>query len=180
VAINNQCSDIELISPVYFTKDAMCHIQFPQQVNSESRMKANFINGIDQDTFGGALLYHLQRKDNNESDHQSGTDKNTSISIQLLVIWRHKLDDFYAFALPIEYDATLIWNEDKLKELYHVYDRQYDIKFTSDWKACSLSNNLILKTKCRLTHGGFKMNIIISEERKLIYPIKPLWIDPIR
>jgi hypothetical protein len=41
-----------------------------------------------------------------------------------------------------------------------------------------LDNNTRLQTKCELLYGGFKMNIIISEEKDLLWPQKPLLIDP--
>jgi hypothetical protein len=69
--INNQCHNIELTSPVYFTKDTTFYIQFPQQVDFKSTMEVNFKTDIDRDTFGGALLYHLQRKKNDESGDRS-------------------------------------------------------------------------------------------------------------
>jgi hypothetical protein len=46
-------------------------------------MKANFMTGIDRDTFGGALLYNLQWEDG------------ASISTQLLVIWGYNPDGSY-------------------------------------------------------------------------------------
>jgi hypothetical protein len=171
MTINNQCSNIKLTSPVCFIKNATYHTQFPQQVDSKSRINVNFITGIDEGTFGGALLYRLQRKDSNEPD------EDTLVSTQLLVLWRCKLGSFYSFAAPIEHENTLIWNEDKLEEFYHIYDSQYDIVPLFDCKICSLNDNAALKVKCRWSHGGFKMNIIISEEEKQSLLKKPWWID---
>jgi hypothetical protein len=78
MTINNQCSNIKLTSPTYFTKDATCHIQFPQQVDSKCIMKAKFRIGIDQATFGGVLLYHMKGKDD------------VLTNTQVLVIWGYK------------------------------------------------------------------------------------------
>jgi hypothetical protein len=75
MTIKNQCSNIKLTSPVYFIKDTNCHIQFPQQVNPKSAVRINFISSTNRDTFGGVLLYHLQRKEGASTD------------AQLLVIW---------------------------------------------------------------------------------------------
>jgi hypothetical protein len=55
VTIDIQCTNIELTSPVYFTKGIMCHIHLPQQVNSKSIMRATFKIGMDRDMIGGAL-----------------------------------------------------------------------------------------------------------------------------
>jgi hypothetical protein len=166
VTINNRCSNIGLTSPVYFIKNIPHHIQFPQQVNSKSIMKANFTTGVGRDTFGGILLYRLQRK------------KDTSISTHLLVIWGYKSNEFYLNVLLIEYESTLIWNEKKLRGLYEVYNSQYDRDvITEEWL---LDDNTELKTKYETSHGGLEVNIIISEEKDLPLPQKPLWVDPNR
>jgi hypothetical protein len=165
--INNLCTDIELASPVYFIKDATCQIDLPQKVDSKNRMKVNFKTGVNQDTFGGALLYHLQRKED------------TSAIIQLLVIWGYKFNDIYLHALLIEHGYTLVWDKDKLKMLYDVYNSRYNINFDAgEWV---LNDNTELKTKCESSHGCFEMEVIISEEKgsKPRFNI-PLWIDPDR
>jgi hypothetical protein len=168
MTINNQCSNIELKSPVYFTKDVTQHIQLPQQVDSNRIMRTNFITSTDQDTFGGVLLYRLQRKENDKSD------KDTSISTQLLVIWGYKHNEPYSHALLIEYEDTSVWKKDKLKRLYNVYSSQYDIGFNTEvW---SLDDNEKLKTAVKTSDDGFKMEITISEEY-FSYPRKVLWID---
>jgi hypothetical protein len=159
--IYNRCSDIKLTSPIHFTKDATYQLQFSQQVTSNHIMRANFVTGIDQDTFGGALLYHLQRKED------------TSISTQFLVIWGYKSHP-YSCILLIEHEKTLVWNEDKLKTLYHICMSRYDINFsTEEWL---LDDNITLKVKCHPSHGSFEMNIIISEDKSPLCPKKPLWV----
>jgi hypothetical protein len=161
LTINNQCSNIELTSPVYFIKDTTCHEHSPQQVNSESIMKVNLKTGIDQETFGGVLLYHLQRKE--------------ITNTKLLVIWGRKSDYFYSHVWLIEHESTLEWDKDKLKRLYDVYDSQYDNDFNiEEWV---LDDNTKLKTKCETSHGGLEMNIFISEEKDPSSCRKPLWID---
>jgi hypothetical protein len=179
VAIDNQCTDIELTSSTYFIKDATCCIQFPQQVNPKSIMRTTFKTGADRDIFGGALLYHLKGKKNDEYNNQS--DKDTLISTQLLVIWGYNSDRIYSHVHLIEHKSTLIWNEDKLKRLYHVYDSQYktysDISQEEEWL---LDDNIKLKTVYVSSHGGFEIWVIISEDKYTFSPRKPLWIDPNR
>jgi hypothetical protein len=43
ITVKNQCSDIKLTSPVYFTKDTTHHTQFPQQVSPKNIMKATHL-----------------------------------------------------------------------------------------------------------------------------------------
>jgi hypothetical protein len=182
LTIDNRRSNMELVSLIYFIKDATCHIQLPQQVDAKSIMKANFVTGVNQNTFGGALLYHLQRKENGESDDRSDTDatsiKDIPISTQLLVIWGCKFNGLYSRVYIIEHDGALTWNENKLKMLYDVYNNQYQMcSRTGDWW---LDDGTMLKTKCKILHGGFKIDVIISEQRPLSLPRKPLWLDPNR
>jgi hypothetical protein len=162
ITINNQCSNIELTSPLYFTKDTNCFIQFPQQVSSKSRIKVVSKTGIDQNTFGGVLLYHLQGKE--------------SIIAQLLVVWGYKSNRIYLHAQLIEHEITLVWDEDRLKGLHDVYNNQYDQ--TSNIERWLLDNNKELQTVCESSCGGFEMNIIISEAEHQFQPQKPLWFYP--
>jgi hypothetical protein len=166
VTINNQCTNIVLTSPVCFIKDTKCHIQFPQQVNPKSIIKANFLISIERDMFGGALLYHLQRKEDISTD------------IQLLVIWGYKYNRPYSDTWLIEHKSTLVWNEDMLKRLHDVYNNQSSLHISiKNWL---LDNNTMLKIVCETLHGDFKMEVIIFEETHQHLPIEPLWIDSTR
>jgi hypothetical protein len=156
VTINNQCSNIDLTSPVHFIKDTTCHGHFPQQVGSKSEMKVNFKIGMSGDAFGGALLYHLQR------------NVDTSISTQLLVIWKFRINKLYSHTWLIEHESTLIWSEDMLERLYDVYNSQIDTEFIFGAGKWMLDDKTELQTKCKsLYNDDFEMNITISEEKKL-------------
>jgi hypothetical protein len=146
LAIDNRCINMELTSPVYFTKGTMNYIYFPQKVGSKNVMKANFITGIDRNTFGSALLYHLQRKED------------TSISTQLLVIWGCKSDRIYFCTLLVEHESTLVWDRDKLKRLYDVYNSRCCTHFNKyEWL---LNDEVIYE----LAQGSLKRSIIISKK----------------
>jgi hypothetical protein len=127
-------------------------------------MNANFVTGIDQDTFGGALLYRLQRKED------------TSISTRLLMIWKYDSGRIVSNALLVELENTLDWDKDKLKMLYDIYNNRHDLySFLEEW---SLDDNTELKTTCETSHGGFEMNVIISEDEDQILSQKPLRFYP--
>jgi hypothetical protein len=164
MTIRNRCSNIELAAPVYFIKNATHHIQFPQQVNSKSKMQTNFRTSIDQDTFGGALMYRIQRK------------MDTSTSTQLLAIWGYNTFGFYLHALLIEHKNTLAWNEDKLKKLYDVYNSQLHASPLTV-RSWLLDDDTKLQTSSGSSHGGFRMEVTISEDKYMRSPRKPLWID---
>jgi hypothetical protein len=170
VTINNLYTNIELASPVYLTKDATCQIQFPQKVNSKSEMQTNFKTGIDEDKFGGILLYHLQKEESNEPDKD--------ISTQLLVIWGRKSGLLYSRAWLIEYESKFTWNKIKLERLYYGYDRRYNTHPIPSGEMWLLNDNTMLRTLCRISYErGFEMKITISEEELPLRPIRPLWID---
>jgi hypothetical protein len=166
MTINNQCSSIELASPVYFVEDETYHISFPQQVSFKSIMKASFGTSMNGGTFGGVLLYRLQRKED------------TSTSIQLLVIWRYKSDGLYSHTLLIEHESTLVWDKDKLKMLYDGYYSQHEAYYNINTRECLLDNNTKLKLDLEPSSENFKIGVIISEDGPdLAPPKKPLWID---
>jgi hypothetical protein len=61
VTIHNQCSNIRLISPVYFSNDARCSKLSGQQIVIDTKMNASFEIDVNQDDFEGVLLYKLQK-----------------------------------------------------------------------------------------------------------------------
>jgi hypothetical protein len=137
-------------------------------------VQANIITGVNRDTFGGALLYRLQRKENAESDDLS--DKSASISTQLLVIWGCESNKFYSRLLLIEHESAFVWNRDKLKRFYDVYNSRYNIssRLSDKWL---LNDKTLLRTDCGSSRGGFKIIIFIYESEYLLSPRKPLQID---
>jgi hypothetical protein len=175
VIINNQCTNIELVPSAHFTKNTARYIHLPQQVNSRSIMKVKFRTDANQDMLGGALLYHLQRKTNGESDDRSDTDKNTSISTQLLVIWGCKSEKFYSHTWLIEHESTLVWDKDRLERMHDVYNSQYNTN--TNVGIWLLDDNTMLKTVCKSSHGGSETEVIISEVKDHLHPIRPLWVD---
>jgi hypothetical protein len=146
MTIENKCYYTELVSPVYFIKDANCYMQFPQQVSSGSIMKANFMTGIDQDTFGGALLYNVQ--------NYWGT-----ISVQFLVIWGYNSNGIYSHAWLIKYESTFAWDGEKLKRLHDAYDSQCDAYVRTRERLIGYRSGL--KMKCETSRGGFEMKVMI-------------------
>jgi hypothetical protein len=166
LTIDNQCFNIELASPIHFTKDATCYIQLPQQVDPNSKAKVKFKTGINRDTFGGVLLYNMQRKEC------------ASINTQLLVIWGWKSYRLYSHMYLIEHESIPTWDKDKLEKLHNVYNSWYDIDpGTVEWL---LNDNTKLKTKCETSYGGLEMKAIISEEKESYPSQRPLWVNPNR
>jgi hypothetical protein len=133
-------------------------------VTSKCGVKINFKTSMNRDTFGGALLYHLQR------------EENTPISAKLLVIWGWNTYCIYSRAWIIEHDSTLDWDKDKLKRLYDAYHIHYYVYFyMGKWL---LSNNTKLQIVDDVSHGYLKMEVIISREESRLSHQKPPWIHP--
>jgi hypothetical protein len=176
VIIDYQYPNIELTSPMHFIEDVTYYGHFPQQVNSKSEVKVNFKIGVHQSTLGGALLYHIQRKENGEYNNRA--DEDTAISTQLLVIWKFRIDRLYSYVYLIEHESTLVWNEEMLKMLYDVYNSQVDTEFIFDSGKWLLDNNTMLQITCKaLYERSFEIYITISEKKDLLHPTKPLWVD---
>jgi hypothetical protein len=166
VTIDNRCSNIDLVSPVHFIKDTMCHIRLPHQVDSKSKIKVQFKNRMYRSRFCGVLLYHLQRKESSESGNRIDIDKDASISTQLLVIWEFRIDRLDLHACLVEHESAVAWDEDKLKELYNTYDSRYDADIALNAGRWILNDNTKLRIVCETSYeGGFGINIIIFEEK---------------
>jgi hypothetical protein len=129
-------------------------------------MKIKFITGVNRDMLGGALLYRLQQKED------------ASTNIQLLVIWGCLPDKAYSHAWLIEHESTLVWDKDKLKMLYDVYDNRWYTDYAL--RAWQLNDDTVLNIKYVSSCGDFEMKIIISEEKDQFSYIKPFWVDPDR
>jgi hypothetical protein len=72
-----------------------------------------------QRDFMSVLIYRLQRK---SLESNADNTKDTSTSIQLLVIWEPMTRDvFFVRALLIKHNNTVTWDEDKLRELHAMH-----------------------------------------------------------
>jgi hypothetical protein len=187
VTIHNQCSNVELVSPVYFGNGAICPKLSNQQINIGIAMRVCFEINATQDDFEGALLYRLQRYV--KLDVQCGTDilttetnKNDTKCVHILIVWKVKDSKHFLYAVLVEHIKGFTWSEDKLKRLYyenHNRLKGYDDTILDTWY---MDDNMTLKTslKVRGTKRNFELNVFISEEERDDYAMKPLYIDPKR
>jgi hypothetical protein len=170
VLVHNQCSDLELVSPAYFGYNAIWHMPPDQKVDANTVARAGFGRDITKDEFASALIYKLQRRKCPESDDQSNADstKDTSTSLQLLVIW--KANDwhdnkFFIRVLLIKHSNATAWDEDTLEKLHSTYcallKDDYNIKdiwmlddatvliTTSNWKYVSCATKITISEGTR-------------------------------
>jgi hypothetical protein len=188
VTIQNQCPDIELVSPIYFCDGGTYNEYFVERTNVSSMVKIDLRFSLDK-LPGGILMYKVQRKGNTKLDHQSHTDttsieavEDASKMMRLLVAWKiESSDKLRARIMPVEHSNELVLNEDRLAQLYEKIDgqsyRRYSF-FKSTWL---VYDNTVLKvTYEAVQKEDFELKITISEGAKGEDTMKPVWIDSIR
>jgi hypothetical protein len=93
VTIRNQCSNIELGSPVYFSNGIVCPRLSDQQINIRVKMSACFKINATQDEFEGVLLFKLRRYSSSQHNTDTSTTETTeseTTHIYMLVAWKVK------------------------------------------------------------------------------------------
>jgi hypothetical protein len=180
ILVHNQCSDFELVSPVYFGYNAIWHIPPDQKVDANTVTRASFGRNIAKDESASALIYKLQRKkcleSNDQFDGDSTFTEDTSTSLRLLVIW--KSDDWLRSsvrALLIKHSNTITWNEDTLEKLHSMYIgllRDDDI-VKDIWL---LDDATVLMTKSDWRIQDHATKITISEGAKENNSMEPLCV----
>jgi hypothetical protein len=185
VTIHNQHPNLELISPVYCSKNATCHISPNQQTDNDNIMEASFGIVSKQKSVKGALLYKLQRKCTTETDNQLDNSivliENTTTNMYLLVIWDVK-DGYHGFRVClIEFTDDLPWDEDMLWTLRHRYKRQFLENYKPTIITWLVHGDIVMKTRRDITfESDYKLNIGISERNRGYNMLKPMKIDPKR
>jgi hypothetical protein len=177
IFVRNQCSNFELVSPIYFGHNAIW-IEFPdQKVDANTVAVASFGRDIVKNEFSGALIYKLQRK-NIESNYPSNMDntKNTSTSTQLLIMWgSNDRSEISLHTLLIKHSNEITWDEDKLKKLHAMYhdllEKDKVVRYT--WL---LDDVTVLKTVLKWEYRRNMTEIIISECTREEDSKEPLWV----
>jgi hypothetical protein len=190
VFFHNQCSDFELVSPVYFGHNMIWHTPPNQKVNANAATRADPKIDATELKFAGALIYKLQRKKhpNNQSNADSIFTEDTSTSLQLLVLWKCIHRYFFVRALLIKHSDSITWNEDTLKKLHsmylvllykgllidfrHILHEYYPIKDT--WL---LDDATVLMTTLKWKKRTNTLKITISEGTKEDDSMEPLWVS---
>jgi hypothetical protein len=183
VTIYNQCTNIELVSPVYFCNGAVCSKLSNQQIDIGTEMDASFEIYATQDDFDGALLYKLQKYIESDDQRNMNTltaeaDKIEAKCVQMLVVWKVKDSESFLYVVLVEHIKKFIWNKDELRKLYNKNhsrlsqcdDTISDIWFMDDDMALRISFEV------RGLKGNFELSISIYEEEAR-HAIRPLWIN---
>jgi hypothetical protein len=173
--IHNQCLNVNLVSPIYFTKhDLECHRPPSYKVCASDIMRSGFIRRIDSELYA-ILIYRLQIRRPHKSIEIS---EDMSISAYLLVVWRISLfNELYADTLMVECDKDFVWNKDNLEKLHdkNIYSsRLHPGSATEIW---SLNDNVALMTTSGIMSKGRIVNIAISEIEEYHSTRTPIHID---
>jgi hypothetical protein len=176
VTIHNQCSNIELVSPVYFGNGAVCPKLFDQQIAIDTEIRTSFEIYATQDGFEGALLYKLQKHvvsddQRNMDTLTTKTNENEAKCVQLLVAWKVKDSKSFVYETLVEHVKEFTWDENELRKLYnknHSRLKEYNSIMSDRWL---IDNNMVLKTsfEVRGLKGNFELSISISEEERYDY-----------
>jgi hypothetical protein len=184
VIIHNQCSKINLVSPIYFGNGAVCPKLSYQQIDINAKTRVCFEINATQDDFEGALLYKLQRhvkSDNRRNMNILTTEinENDAKCIQMLVAWKVEDSKFFVLLALIEHAKKFTWDGDELKKLYYknrLWLKRYVSTTLDIW---SMDNNMALKTTFRVRdlQGDSDLSISISERENNGYAVRPIWIN---
>jgi hypothetical protein len=172
--IHNQCLNIDLASPIYFTDwHVECHRPPDNNVYAGDTMKSGFI--IKSDSVSrGALIYKLQRR-SHESTKISG---DTSSAACLLVIWEiSESKRLCTNVLLVEHDKRLDWNKYDFKKLclkYIIWHRPFVDPTKNAWL---LNDNVSLMTRSEMMNGDLILNVEISEVERDNCTRIPLYIE---
>jgi hypothetical protein len=175
--IVNLCSNIKLVSPVYFGNGVVFPKLSDQQIYIGTKMNASFEINTTQDDFKGALLYKLQRY--SDSQYSMENDKNKAAHVYMLTAWKMVDKKPFVRIVLVEHAKEFIWNEEKLKKWYdknHAWLEEFDSNTSDTW---FMDDSMVLKTsfKARILKKVLELIVFISEEEKSDHAVKPLCVD---
>jgi hypothetical protein len=182
IHIDNQCSDFELVSPVYFGHNTIWIRSPDQKVDANAITRASFGQDIANDHFVVVLIYKLQRKRNLESNTDNTSKEESQTNFQLLIICEPEIQyEFPARALLIEHSNAITWDEYQLKMLhsmrYVLLEKCYPTKNNDVTRKYSsieymwlLDDTTALMTTSKLQNDNYVFEIIPYDVVKKIIP----------
>jgi hypothetical protein len=184
IAIHNQCSNTELVSPVYLNNGAVCLGLSDQQIDVGANLRTMFKIDTIKNNFEGALLFKLKRYTESDDQHDMDTstteaDINAATHVHLLIAWRVKDARPFMYVILIEHTKEFIWDENKLNKLY--YENHDRLKECNDTVSSTwfMFGNMTLRMTVNARDRGeiLELNISVSEEEKSDFAMRPLCVD---
>jgi hypothetical protein len=179
IFVHNQCSDFELVSPVYFGYNTIW-LRYPnQKVDINTTIEISFGRDVSKDEFAGALIYKLRKRRcfefNDQSNVNSALTEDTPTSIQLLIMWRfNNKSEVSLCAQLIKHSNVITWNEYILENLYstHLGLLRDDRVVKDTWR---LDDATVLMTTSRWEMSS-TIDITISEGTREYGSMEPIWV----
>jgi hypothetical protein len=163
LTIHHQFPGIELVSPECVS-NVTCYLSH-QRVDVGSTMKASFNNIPDHDESIGALMYKLQRKNNDQSNENDISNEEEALCTQLVIIWKvYKSGRFYVYSFLIEHDGGRIWNRDQLMELAKRCE-SFNIQHGPIEDTWLMYDHTVLMIRVNVTRAGecYRVKMTMSE-----------------
>jgi hypothetical protein len=164
-----------LVSPAYFGHNAIWIRSPDQKVDANAMARASFGKDTTKDEFSSALIYKLQKKKrlkySDQSDADDKSKKDTSTSLQLLIIWRSNFGykyEFFVRALLIKHSDTIIWDEDALKKLHSMHLALLDKGLLIDISGASEENSSIAFEEDPIIVSEEDPSIIFEEDHFIL------------
>jgi hypothetical protein len=162
--IHHQFPGVELVSPIYAGYGSSCYLPPDQKVDFGFTTQAGFNIGSSRRGSVGALLYKLQRKNNDQSSEKAVSSEEEATCIQLAVIWKvGYLGRSYLFPHLIEHDKG------------HVWDIQYAL--TEETWLMRDHTALMARVNTTCKEGYYELKMIISEGSTKDDTWRPWYID---
>jgi hypothetical protein len=153
--IHNWCQNINLISPVHFIHGGRWHIVPDQEIHADAVMQNRLEFDTVQDALEGALAYRLQRE-------HAESDQDESKHIWLLIAWHGEhTKGLHVRALLAEHNKRL--DEDRLRKLHRKRWPLLETQSNATKSNWTLNDTTVLETTVKVTNGGYRWDIFISE-----------------
>jgi hypothetical protein len=173
--VQNQCLNVDLMSPTYVTGDGLeCYRSPEHKVYSGDTMRSSFIIKLSNES-NGALVYKLQRKQLYESTEIS---EDTSSVVHLLVVWEiSESGKLYADALLVEHEEGFDWCKDDLKELYSKNINRFRLCPDSATETWLMDDNVAMMMTFKIMNSDCILDIVISDVERDDNTRIPIHID---
>jgi hypothetical protein len=141
---------IELISPIYASNGAICHLPLNSRIYVGSKTKISFNINSYQKEYTGILMYKLQKSHIDQSNEKVISSEETTYT-QLVIIWKiNDSGEFSTASYLLEHDKNYIWKRNKLIELAKHYEL-VNIQLDPIEKTWLINNHTVLMTSLSAT-----------------------------
>jgi hypothetical protein len=161
LVIYQQCSGIELVSPVY-VNNGTCYLSPNQRVYVGSTTQVGFNIDPTQKEPSGALMYELQKKNTDQSANNIISGEDEAKCVQLVIIWQvWHFKYVHINSLLITHDRGHVWDKDDLMQLAKRYGACHSHgPIENTWL---IRDNTVLMTSLNAAHEeeyyGLRMTI---------------------